>query len=484
MFNKICLPILGFLFLSSSAFAAGPYATNAITVVNKDVIKFETAQKPLPPADKAKAMLNEAIGNSYQYNNSEEIEKFVDYVKQNKLEVQFKKELTVDVPAMRNRVKYDIEWSFFKSFTYSTGIGLLDQQEFQSIKNKLIELQKLRFQRSKKENFAKEDLKVIEEFEKKYQNIRAEAVDRNRANCQDEMEWDKSFSPRKGQTDTGWCYAFGLADFLEATIGQKVSAADLVLQYRKIQMKADRDSYNRSAKLYNRPLLTEDDVLPHDYIYKGGELEKITYKSPELSLCSEDDLRSEARDEKGQPVAMGLIIDWINELGERYAKGKISKETLTENLNSFKYKQIFPNADLNYVLKNLNLKNDLYILLAEDTCSQKRTSIQNERSTWIMQGYGSKYSMAAALDKMTSMLADGPVLVSINDNFLYKENIWGKQSNHILLITGKRWNEKTQHCELKIRNSQTTLANKEEKVWYTDTEILRNVEDIFIKPLR
>ncbi len=471
----------------SVSFAAerGPYATNAIAVVNTAVIKIETPTYKPTPFEIASSMFTSANENSYHFNNSEEIEKFVDYVKTNKLEGQFKERMTRDIPSMRNRVKYDIEWNTFKYFINTNGVGLLDQSEFLSIKNKLIELQKLRFQKNKNANWAKEDLAVIERFEKKYKEVRESTISRNRENCQDSVDWDKLFSPRKGQTDTGWCYAFGYADYLEASYGQSVSAADLVLQYRQYRMKEERDSYNRTAPLYNRPLLSEDHFIPVDYIYKGGEYYRIARKKTELSLCSENDLRSEARDKKGQPVAMGLIIDWINELGLKFYKGKIAKDDVIQKLNAFDYKQIFPNASIENALQKIGENKDLYILLAEETCQNKRFTIVNDKSDWVPQGYGFEHNLDRSLDKVIETLATGPALVSLNADFLWKENIWGKGklSNHILLITGKRWNEETKHCELKIRNSQTTYADKEEKVWYQDTEIMRNVNEIYIKSL-
>lgn len=476
-----------FLLSLSTAYATGrgPYATNAIAIVNTSIIKIETPEYKPTPFEVATEMFASAISNSYHYNNSEEIEKFVDYVKANKLESQFKERLTRDIPSMRKRVKYEIEWTTFRYFVNTNGVGLLDQNEFLSIKNRLIELQKLRFQKSKNVNWAKDDLKIIDTFDKKYKEVREQTIARNRQNCQDSVEWDKLFSPRKGQTDTGWCYAFGYADFLEANYGQSVSAADLVLQYRQYRMKEERDSYNRSAALYNKPLLSENHFIPVDYIYQGGEYYRISRKKAELSLCSEIDLRSEARDEEGQPVAMGLIIDWINELGLNFYKGKTTKDEVVQKLKAFDYKQIFPNADIDIALKKMGENKDLYILLAEETCNNKRFSIVNDKSDWVNQGYSFEHNLASSLDKVTELLSTGPVLVSINDNFLWKENIWGKGkiSNHILLITGKRWNEDTKHCELKIRNSQTTYSGKEEKVWYKDSEIMRNVDEIYMKSL-
>lgn len=479
------------LSFSSGAQERGPYATNAIATVNMSVVSLKSEKENLPQTREAlvnqtKTMLSEAISHSFQFNNKDETLSVVNFIKKNKLENEFKKALASDIPQALNRAQFETEWKLYESFINSSqGVGLLDQNEYREMREKLVTLQSLRAQKNKKPEWAKNDLKLIAQLDEKYRVLRPVQLQKSKVACQEEIDWSASLPQRKGQTDTGWCYAFAYADYLESTQKQSVSSADLVLQYRTIRIKEERDNYNRRAALYNRELLKAEEELPLDYIYQGGELEKIFYKKTKMSLCPEESLRSEARDESGQPVAMGYVIDWINELGSEFDKGHITKAEIIKKLEEFKYQQIFPNAQIKSVLNQSEDKRDLYIRLAETTCKDKRIDITNTTSDWIMQGYTFTYVMDKALDKLSLMLQNQPVVISVNDNFLYKENIWGKgtSSNHIILVTGKRWNEETQHCEFKIRNSQTTYANKEERLWYSDTELLRNLDEIYIKPL-
>ena len=458
------------------------YATNAVATVNMSVVALKPQTPPSPTA-RAKAMVTSAMENSFSYNNLDEIEKAEKFIKDNNLQKEFKLDLEKNIPAMKNRAIYESEWSFYKSFIYSQGVGLLDENEYLQMKNKLEEIQVRRYKKNKNEAWAKADKAYIEKFVSQYKEQREKQIETSRQSCKEETDWSSAFSPRKGQTDTSWCYAFGYADFLEATSGQSVSAADLVLQYRSKRIQEERDSYNRTAALYKRRPLTEEDIIPVEYVYQGGDADQIFRKQSTMSLCSEESLRSEARDEKGQPVAMGYIIDWIKELGSEYQASRLSKNELTKKLETFGYKQLFPFAKIDEALAALNPKNDLYIALAESTCKDKRIELPNQHQNWVMQGYTFTYSLNTALAKLNENLNQSPAMISVNDNFLYKENIWGKglKTNHLILVTGRRWNEETKHCEFKIRNSQTMYSNEEERLWYSDTELLRNTSEIYIK---
>lgn len=488
--KSLFFPLALLVFLSSAYAERRPYATNAVAVVNMSVVSLKSEKKTSAPPSReeliqtAKSMYSEAITNSSYYDNSEEIEKFSTFVKTNKLESALKKEMD-QVPSMLSRSKYDVEWSKFSYFARTAGVGLLDQEEFLLIKNKLMYLQKIRAQRSKKPEVAKEELKVITSFENQYNSQRSGRIEKSRALCQEEVDWGHLFSARKGQTDTGWCYAFAYADFLEATHKQNVSAADIVLRYRDHRIKEEKETYERKASLYNLKPLDEKAFANIDYIYKGGDFDRIFRKQSSMSVCSEDDLRSEAKDHKGQPVAMGYVIEWLNEIGRDYTKGDLSRADLIKKLQAFDYQQIFPNAKLDDVLENLKPDEDLYLLLAQNTCHGRRIQLPNLTSNWVLQGYSFQYSLDKVQEKLIEDLNRGPVVISVNDAFLYKENIWGRglRSNHVIVVTGKRWNEQTQHCEFKIRNSQSTYADQEERVWYSDTELLRNTVELYITPL-
>lgn len=212
------------------------YATNAVATVDMSVIvlKSETQAKTPPTKEelilKAKAIYDLDISNSYIYDNSEDLNELMGFIKKNKLEESLKKEVSSITQALE-RTKYEIDWTFYSLFVKSKGIGLLDKTEFESMRKKLLELQKIRAQKFKNGPKIKADSELIKYFEANYETLRQKQVEVSRTMCSRNIDWTEQFSSRRSQTETGWCYAFSYADYLEMTQRQSVSAADLVLQF-------------------------------------------------------------------------------------------------------------------------------------------------------------------------------------------------------------------------------------------------------------
>lgn len=474
MKTQAYLLVLAITLLPQAAYSA-KWKTNATAVVNDGVLP-ETQNGKSEPEKVARGMYDSIRSNSYYYDCSDEIKVFVEYVKEHKLETKFKKELTQDIPNLKKYMVLYKDADEIKAFMRANLHGLFTPREMEEA----LKLLKEAHAKSVKERpLLKSDhesnSKLIIEVQKNYAELRAKQLEISREKCEAEVDWTQKLPEQHSQTDTGWCYAFASSDLLSFLSGTTASAADLVLQHRKIRAEEEKRRYNKSAALFGKEPLKDDEELRIEYLFAGGEPQKVINSALQNGFCREEDFRSEAINLNGEVVAMGTLIKWMNSLGEDYRKGVITEATLRSKLDTMEFKKIFPNANLDMVLPKINKNTDLFMALGQNTCdrSQLPTNSIVVKKLDVSYTYTSDYLM-----KLYDVLNEGPAVISINDGFLYGKNQWGRKRtiNHAVVVSGKRWNEETGHCEFKIRNSQTMKADKEEKEWYSDIDIFKNME--------
>ncbi len=251
--------------------------------------------------------------------------------------------------------------------------------------------------------------------------------------------------------------------------------------YRVTAMDELKKNYNHSAELYGCKPLRDDQHMEFDYNALGGSIVRAFEQVQKHGYCPEEKLRSEAKRADGEVVALQGVISWTQKLGRDIKSGSVTVENVEEKLNSLNSKDLFVDADLSAAVANLLPHNDLVVTLAEDSCKNARKAFPADFNYELEPVDSRNWNKSFA--RLNQDLKMGPVALSVNDSFLYGKSQWGSsvKANHLILVTGRRWNEATERCEFRVRNSQTLRNNYTETEWYSDLDILKNSDGIYAR---
>jgi hypothetical protein len=165
------LTIIASVFLTCSLGFGATYQTNAVAVLNDSVVPKPAAQLQPYPLETAQKMFQQLESNSLFYNNQDEINAFIQYVKKHKLEKQMATQLSRGIPRIQENIRLFANYKYFQDVFWGKQQGLLTPAEFQNVMTELRADKLIRAKRFPHSH--REDDKLLQRAESEYAASRA-----------------------------------------------------------------------------------------------------------------------------------------------------------------------------------------------------------------------------------------------------------------------------------------------------------------------
>lgn len=504
-YHKSVPVLLGLLLFMSSAMAEDRTQDRTQDLsIPKVVVSVPSSISTRSNLARAQSMMSDAAANASYFDNSNEIKELMKFIKENNLEKEMAREMAWNETAFEPRELKLVEMKFIQNLLIPwardeesrplrlaiENVSFFDEQEFGAIAKKYLNFLT---KDAKQKNFYKQELNRFERVHSLYSAAREKALPELEQACREaSQDWADQLPEKRSQSDTGWCAAEAVADIFSFFVGSTVSTADLIKLHRDQNVKEMRDRYNASASLYGKPPLSEEQDPSFNYIYEGRSPMPIFKLALANGVCLERNALTQASYPNGDVAWMGDVVESINKVGSEYLAEKLAKtaagvnkapkanqvDKFIEQLKQMGVQNLFPTTDLGSALNQVTNKKDLYLALVEASCPQRiPVNIPYEL---LSERREEQSGLKSFFQKITSGLQKGPVLLGLNDGFLYGENELGRgeRVTHAVLLTGARWDSETKHCEFRLRNSQSGIIKNLKGEWFRDTQILLNSKSI------
>ena len=292
-------------------------------------------------------------------------------------------------------------------------------------------------------------------------------IQNRRASCFDIDLTNYHNKPEGKQGASGTCYAFGGAGILNNALGvDNINPLYLYL-------------LSFSEKLFPNHIPVIDDIMDSwsesSFSMRGGFSRSVAkaalaYKN----YCTKDDLYNPWKTKEDMGIML-LKSDILFKIftrvprTEKYRKGFFNK-------HSDYFKKMFPKMSLKEFLKlTKNYHGSsagLYRKLVFSQCKTPLPKIKNNVEV--------HQSFVFDAEKIDSLLNEGRIITfNHNAERLFQDDHIEAWPNHVVLMTGRRWNPHKSRCEYRIVNSygdqcnsltktEDATCNKEEGMWISE----------------
>jgi hypothetical protein len=250
------------------------------------------------------------------------------------------------------------------------------------------------------------------------------ATERERQNCTPIDLRGPRLGPPRDQDSIGWCYAFSAADLLSYRLGERVSAADLAVQYNQQDFRSRSLSFMRSLT---------GSTLPPEGGWPSSAIQAAIRRG---GACRERDFRSDDNGYNNLMDTMRILQRVHSGDPERCltaARGtfpRIPTESISEVLNT----------------SSSNLVNEL----AERAC-RPRLNLEGIQVGNMNFPLSRSESMIEKIDQILGQ--NQPIEASYTTGCIEAADCDGRGGLHSSLVVGRRFNASTGACEYLIRNS-------------------------------
>ena len=278
----------------------------------------------------------------------------------------------------------------------------------------------------------------------------------------------EKFGPIREQTKYGWCWAIAAADLISFTFGQidnnrvspvDVAAATISKSPQMIQSLSkkieDKNQREISKNVHGAYVEWEDKKFSESFEETGGNVAKAIYAyNLRGGVCTEKQLPLpqpsliRINPFKKQP-AEETLYNWLNhEIGEHLFNTDIEKNAPIKLLNSCQSHKRFDS----FIEETKRLANKKALEALEKeiktACNPRQ---QLDVLLPLLHGFQPKKGSDVG-GALAFYLKEGrPSALAFSPHFLQK--VLDKTNSHEALVIGSRWNEETNSCEFKIRNS-------------------------------
>jgi C1A family cysteine protease len=265
--------------------------------------------------------------------------------------------------------------------------------------------------------------------------------------------------PVRDQDSIGWCYAFAASELLTYKLKQKVSAADLAINY--------------NHTWYNNIL---NKVFDGEQNFEGGwEDSAIKATIKKGGACLERNLRSEDN-------GFASLKKTLTEIDTIKKNSKLSPVVSCSAAPRAMFPYIATN-DFVSIIENSN-KTDFMSLLSDKSC-YPRINLNNVKVKYSMAILESgRNKLCNEIDKQLDN--KNIAAIGYNSEALYNIDAKVGIANHASVVVGRRFNSTKGECEYLIRNSWGRGCNQydgrlnceEGHIWMPKSVLVKGLQDV------